>query len=198
MIKPAPLARLTVLALLIGVASPAQAISLALTPGTQSVEGNGTVVVDLGISGLGDGVPPSLGGFNIDIAFDPEIVFLMGAELIAPLGGSAQFAFSVVGGASVAHVNLVALTSLTPAELDELQADAFTLARMTFSALEQAGTSPLVLGNVSLTNASGGALPLDSTSDAEIVVTPEPAASIAVGLGLVALAFRRLAGVTHP
>jgi PEP-CTERM motif len=187
--KPASLARLCTLALLIGVAPAAHAVSLTFSPSLQTVALGDPVSVDLRVSGLGAGVPPSLSGFDVDVSFDSSILVLVGAQLIAPLGSSAQFSFDVQSTASGAVVNLFALSTLSAAELDALQGDEFTLATLTFATLAM-GTSALVLGDVALTDGSGDPLPLDAGFNGQITV-PEPATSIGVGLGLFAFALLR-------
>lgn len=193
-LKAASLTRLVALALLIGVAPAAHAVELIFSPGAQVVSLGDPVSVDLLVSGLGDGVPPSLGGFDVDISFDPSILVLTGASLIAPLGGSAQFEFNVQVTASGVVVNLFALSFLSPEDLDALQPGEFTLATLTFGTLAS-GTSSLVIENAILSDAAGGALPIDSAPNGSVTV-PEPATSIGVALGLAALGLlrRRLHG----
>jgi hypothetical protein len=188
-IKAAALSRLVALAFLIGVAPAAHAVTLVLSPSTQSVGVGNSVSVDILISGLGDGVAPSLGGFDLEVSFDPSILVLTGATLNAPLGASAQFSFEVQSTATGAVASLFALSALSGPELDALQGDEFNVATLVFSTLAP-GTSALVFGNVVLTNSVGGSLPLDVAFNGEIVV-PEPSTSIGVGLGLAALALVR-------
>ncbi|MGH9886543.1 MAG: cohesin domain-containing protein [bacterium] len=176
-------------ALLLLVAPAAHAVTLVVTPSSQDAGVGTSVSVDVLVSGLVAGAPPSLGGFDLDIAFDPSILVLIGASLNAPLGGNAQFDFEVQGTASGAVVNLFALSSLSDPELEALQGDEFTIATLIFNTLAP-GTSPLTLGNIVLTNGAGGSLPLQVAFNGEIVV-PEPGTAIAVGLGLAALALVR-------
>jgi hypothetical protein len=184
-------ARLSLLALLICAAPAAHAISLSISPSSQSVGAGTSVSVDVLVTGLGNGVPPSLGGFDLDIAFDPSILVLTGASLNAPLGASAQFHFSVGATASGAVANLFALSSLSGLELDAMQGAEFTIATLVFSTLAP-GTSALTLGNVALKDGAGAPLVVDASFNGQIQVVPEPATSLGVGLGFVALALLRV------
>jgi len=76
-----PIANLAYLVLLLG-AAPAQAILLAFTPSSQTVVSGSTASVSLSIAGL-DGAT-ALGGFDLDLSFNPAILSLLGMSFGDP------------------------------------------------------------------------------------------------------------------
>jgi hypothetical protein len=51
---------------------PVEAVSLSLSPASQTVIGGQTASVDVGISGIGP--PPSVGAFDLSVSFDPALL----------------------------------------------------------------------------------------------------------------------------
>ena len=113
--------------------------------------------VDVGvvITELGDGGAPSLGGFNIDIGYDPTIIDFTGYVLGPYLGdislGQAQDLSSGEYSSGVINIYelsfllgnaLVDLYGWGPPYLDDIQPSSFTLATLTFDTLSL-GSSPL-------------------------------------------------------
>lgn len=150
---------LVVLALVVfGGLSRADAITLSLDPVTQDAGVGSLVNVAVVISGLTAAGPPSLGAFDISIGFAPGILgtpaAVFGDQLdVGGFGSVTIVDTSVPGAVSIAEVSLD-----TPAALNTLQADSFTLATLTFFAIG-AGTTPLSLAlNAPLADAEGAAL----------------------------------------
>lgn len=184
--------RLTFTALLLA-ALPLHAITVSLNPATQTVTAGSSVDVALVISGLGSGAAPSLGTFDLDLSFNSSILSFTGAVFGDPglgdqldvLGLGSIFAATPGAGS----VNLFELSFDAAADLDALQADSFTLATLSFSALS-AGTSPLGITLNALGDANGDPLTAD-LADGSINVNannnagsvPEPATWLLLGLG---------------
>jgi hypothetical protein len=154
----------------------AGAVSLALVTASPDVLPGDSVVVDVVVSDLIAGRAPSLGSFDLDVAFDAPVLGYLDADFGLLLGdpalGEAITVSGLVGGA----VDLFELSLLEPAELDALQPAGFVLATLSFRA-QTPGVSVLSFAQASLGNAFGQALPLDGAGSLTIRV-PEPGSAL--------------------
>jgi len=136
--------------------------------------------VDVIISDLGNGSPPSLGAYDLDIGFDPAIVSPMTVTFGNLLGDPGMPSETVTSFSfSPGSVDLGQESFLTPTRLDGLQSDSFTLATITFKALA-VGTSPLTYQNSVAFDAFGDPL-ASNTEEGSVTVVPEPT-NFALGL----------------
>ncbi|UCG31918.1 MAG: hypothetical protein JSU68_09655 [Phycisphaerales bacterium] len=165
-------------------------ISIIIVPASQQVGLGESVTVDLIISGLTDYGAPSLGVFDLDLAFDPSILSLDSVVFGDPLLGD-QLDLSGFGSITMFDdsapgvLNLFELSLDPAAILDTLQAGSFNLLSLTFNPL---GIGASLLG-LSL-NALGDSLgsPLAATlGGASIAVVPAPAAVALGAAGLLCL-----------
>lgn len=162
----------------------AGAISIGLSPAL--VTGTVGVAFDLDVvvSGLGDGVAPSLGSFDLDITFDPALLAFNSSSLVGALGaGSLQSSGAAAGVLDLAEVSL-----LSPAELDALQTDSFVLATLRFTPIAE-GTSSLGFSQAIAGDGFGAPLQV-TTGGARVVaegVIPEPSALLLFALGALAV-----------
>jgi hypothetical protein len=177
-------AKLTVLALAGVVFSGlgANAATLDFVPSSSAPTVGTPVDIALRISGLGAGVAPSLGTYDITLAFDPVILgfksFTFGDPTLGDQldwsgsGTAAGFDGSVAGSLNVYEVSF-ALAS----DLDTLQAAQFILGTVSFDTLST-GTSSLGIGSYLLGDAVGQNLVADLLGSASITVrqpgTPVP------------------------
>jgi hypothetical protein len=171
-------------------AGPASAITLSFAPSQQTLGLNQTTTVDLQISGLGNGVAPSLGAYDINLTFDPAIVALVGAPVFGNglnVLGLGSFNGYATATASV-EVWDISLDSV--ADLNSLQADAFTLATLSFQAVGY-GTGALGIDVIQLGDAAGAPLSYQSAAGAITVPAAEPPAVAVFALSLAALALSR-------
>jgi hypothetical protein len=140
----------------------------------------GTAAVDVLLSGLPAGDPPSVGSFDLDVSYDPLVVTPVALEFgpwlgQAGLGEALEFSFDLGGLIDFGSVSL-----LTGAELDALQPGEFALARITFLGLAP-GTSVLGFEQILIDDAGGLKLPVEGTGGS-VTVTPEPATLLMVAL----------------
>jgi hypothetical protein len=183
--------------LLISEITSLQAAVIGFQPSSSVVPAGSTVQIELAISGLGLGTAPSLGVFDLDVTYDPSILSFdavafgdpgLGDEL--DLGGFG----SVTGFDSSAPgvINHFELSLDTPADLDNLQADAFTLSVFSFTALAP-GFSSLDIVINALGDSLGDPLSASVLSGGVTAITtvPEaPGGEWALALGAIFLGTR--------
>lgn len=176
----------------------ANASVIGVSPTTQTVALGDTVGVEIDISGLGTNAAPSISIFDLDLAFDPALLLyssasfgdpVLGDQLDLFVGFSDAFATDLGGGV----VNFYELSYDFPFDLEDFQADAFTMVTVNFDTLA-AGTSALTLTLNTLGDAFGD--PLDATLESGSVTVepasvPEPVTSSLLAFGLLGLAIGR-------
>lgn len=178
------IANLACLVLLLGTA-PAQAIILAVTPSSQTVATGSPTAVGLSIAGLGEAA--SLGGFDLDLSFNPSILSLREVYFGDPglLGDQLDLAHSGAVICSPGHdtspscpadlaggmINLLELSLDAAGALNAFQADSFILATFLFDTLSP-GQSVLSVNRLVLADAFGGRLIADIQSGHITVAAP--------------------------
>jgi len=165
------LKHLTIGIVALGAISQAQAVvSLSLEPVLQSIGVGGPASVNLVISGLGNLASPSLGGFDIDLSYDPGVVFASSLTFgtLLDLGSSGSFRGSDISTPGLVHLDEVSFESAD--DLNAAQPDSFTLATLDFTGVGP-GLSPLIFGNVSLSDESGTTILGFAINTAAIEVT---------------------------
>ena len=175
-------------------ATMSQAVTLSFDPISQDVLLGNPVDVELTISGLGNYSPDSLSTFDLNIGFDPAILDFSSVSYGDPVLGD-QLDLLGVGfpiittTPSVGSVNLFELSFNTVDELNNSQADSFTLTTLTFDTLFL-GTSSLDISVNTLGDANGNQLTY-SLESGSINVIPEPATILLLSSGLAGLGFLR-------
>jgi len=167
----------TLAVLIVASGSASAAIILTPTPNTQTIVAGGLTTIDVRIDGLGAGIAPSLGVYDIDVMFDPFVLSFVSATFGDGVLGNQLDLFGLGNVSfltpSTGMVNLFELSLDTPADLNALQADAFVLASLSFSGLA-VGTSSIGLSANALGDAEGAPLAA-SLSTGSVVVTPSTA-----------------------
>ena len=150
-------------------AATAEAITLSLNPSSTNPSVGSTLMVDVDISGLGSGTAPSLGAYDLDIGFDTGVLSLLGAPVF---GNQLDLGFGsltdFIPGSGTINLSEVSL-AFDPADLDDNQADSFTLATLSFDVIGP-GTSLLTLGIIDLGDANGD--PLTASIQNASITTP--------------------------
>jgi hypothetical protein len=163
-------------------------VILSINPLSQTVSLGSQASFDVDISGLGGGT--ALGTYDINLGFDSTLLSydntVFGNQVDISGLGDIQ---SVTPGTGTVEVFELSLDS--PAELNSLQAPAFTLATLTFGTLAVGVSSPITLSVNALGDAYGnlitaalqdGAISVTSTS-----TVPEPKTTVLICLGSLAV-----------
>jgi hypothetical protein len=167
-------------------ASPTLAITVDFVPSTQSVGVGQPVAVDVVISGLTAGAPPSVGAFDLDVSFNAGILSPTGVTFGPFLGDPALLEALTSVAVTPGLVDFAEVSLLLPAELDALQPASFSLATLSFDAL-MAGTSPLTFSQVAIADAFGATLTASVSSGSINVVVPEPGTLLLLGAAITGL-----------
>ncbi len=187
--------------LLIGLVNQAGAVTLSLSPASQTAANNDTVFLDLVVSGLGNFAPDSLGAFDVDIGYDTTVLSFQSYSLGALLGddglGEALDVSlgDLFGSVNIAELSLLDADPLSGPSfigpyLDDIQPGSFTLATLTFrvDALAPGSSTVVSIDTVyAVGDGFGSALTLDGTSNAIINAVPVPAAVWLFGSGVIGL-----------
>lgn len=175
------------------VAARADALTISMDPAASIVGLGGSVDIALNVSGLGDLSAPSLGVYDIDVAWDASVVQLDAVSFGDPLLGN-QLDLSSFGtiasvGLGAGTVSLFELSLDAPSTLDSLQAGSFTIATLTFQLIDVAATNitPTV---VQVGDAFGRPLQIESVTGAVVSAIPEPSAAVLWMAGLLAVRSR--------
>jgi hypothetical protein len=181
--------------------SAAQAALIELVPSSSTVNLSDLFDFELQISGLGDGVAPSVGTYDINIFFDSSILQsnavtfgdpLLGNQLDIFGFGSIQSVTPIAGG-----LNLFELSLDLASDLDDFQAPAFTLATLTFQAIG-VGVSAVTPDVLALGDALGEPLEFQAAGPSVTVIPdtqqiPEPNVTMLVFAAIVTMCgFRRV------
>ena len=162
------------LLLSLGLAPAADAFTLSVVPQASTVGVGGTVSVDVVASDLVGGAAPSLGAYDLNLAFDPSVLSF--GSISFGTGLSVTGVESIQGSdLSAGVINPFEVSFEDTADLNSLQADAFTLFTITFNAAS-AGTSLLSLSVNDLASADTFTpLVADVLNGASVTVAGAPA-----------------------
>lgn len=165
------------------------AIEFVPTP-ARSVVG-GSLSIDVVISGLGAGVPPSVSAFDLTVEFDDNILNATGVAFGALLGDPTTLEAITSFAISPGSLNFAEVSLLPPSALDALQPANFLLATLTFQAVGPGmstlrfvpGTVPGVPG-LDISDAFGSLLDTTASDGVVDVTVPEPTAVVLIPAGI--------------
>lgn len=173
------------------------ASTLQFTPTAQQVSPGSSVDVAITVSGLGNGGPPSLSVFDIDVLFDASILDFSTVAFGDPILGDQLDIYGLGSLTSVTDlggspVNLFELSLDLPWELDDTQSDSFTLATLTFEAMA-IGTSSLDIAVNAFGDSWGDPLEV-FVEEGLVSVIPAPGALFMASMGIVIVSRLRRRG----
>ena len=157
-----------------------------------------TTEIELLVSGLGDGVAPSLGAWIIDITYDSAVFSIGDTDVTfgTSLGDPDLDTFASVDASTAGIVLLDQTSFLLPADLVALQSSSFTLATLRFTGLAPGtGVFGFSFTDLADENVPSNAIALDGTLGTTMAVVsseiPEPATVTLLGLSLLGMAVVR-------
>jgi hypothetical protein len=153
---------------------------LFFNPAAPTVAEGDVFDIELWVSGLGDGVHPSLGGFDIELSFDDSILSFQSLQFGNYLSDSIGSTQSHSSGPGL--VALTEVSMLSNAELDTLQPAAFSLATLQFAVIQLA-MSTIGFQKWDLSDGEGYSLTAELTP-ATIHAVPVPSALILMASAL--------------
>lgn len=140
----------------------AQAVSLGFNPITQNVSVGNQFEVDITVSDLGNFQAPSVSTFDLDVTFNSSVIAFNNVTFGDPiLGKQLDVLFGSFTGVTSGsgNTNIFELSFDFPEVLDSFQPGNFTLATLTFDAIEE-GNSKLELEVNALGDALGVSIPV--------------------------------------
>lgn len=163
----------------LGLAANASALTLSIEPVAVSAVPGTTVTLNLVISGLGDMIAPSLGAFDIDLAFDSSLLTFSDYLLGDGLGSvdaleAVDVSFGLTGPGAL---NLAEVSILGAAALDNMQGPAFILASIDFlvGAIGVGETTVVTFGAMAqLADGIGDLIAIDVLTDTTLTGAPVP------------------------
>jgi hypothetical protein len=172
----------------------ASAVSLDLLPASQTVAIGDSPTVDLFVSGLTAGGPPSVDWFDIDIGFgDPGNTLTFDSLEFGPFLGDPSDSTQTTASFTLfaGFVGVAEDSLLAPAGLHALQPSEFSLATLTFIG-SNVGSTTIVGDLYVLKDTAGNKLihefgPVGSAF-VNVVPVHEPTTILLVGCGLIGLA----------
>jgi hypothetical protein len=179
--------------------APAQAVTVSVSPASQTIGVGGPATVNIIVSGL----TQALGGFSFLLGFNDTILSSVGFTP-NPDNKMGAVPLDLSGGFTGGSLDVfyVADAAANEAALAAAQGASFTLATVSFTGLA-AGLSPLTLTGVALSNFTGGAtIPGVVVENGDICVVaagtaggcakvPEPGTLVLLTLGMLGMGLTR-------
>ena len=169
--------------LMLCAASTSHALLISVDPLDQVIATGDKAYFDINISGLGDGLAPSVGAYDIDIGFNADILTFHSVSFGTGLDVSSFGSFQDITS-NTGNVNLLEVAFAPEVFLDSLQPHSFTLATLVFDTIAT-GISLLTIDINSISDASGL---IDLTSAMQTIngsiEVPEPPSLLILIFGL--------------
>lgn len=171
------------------------ATAVSVSPASQTLPVGSPAQIQIAIAGLGLDSAPSLGAYDLNIAFNPAILSFTGLTFGDPthgdqlnLSGAGTVSDFLILSPGVLEFFEISLDS--PSVLDTQQLDHFVLATLQFSTLAP-GTSALTPSLNSAGDSSGAPLtPSLAAGRINVSQTPEPGTmgllALAIGIAIIA------------
>lgn len=174
-------------------------VLLRFVPQAEVIAPGTTTPVELEVSGLGVDSSPSLGAFDLNVAFNPAVVSFTGLTFGDPLLGDqlslsgvptiSDYSFSAAGLLELFSISLDSATVL-----DTKQAGQFILATLRFQAIAP-GSTALTLSVNSVSDSQGSPLSVAlQTGSIAVTSVPEPSLIWLLPPALACVAWRRSGG----
>jgi PEP-CTERM motif len=173
------------------------AVVIDLIANSHQVDIGSSLALQVRIAGLATAAAPSLGGYDMDLHYDPllfEIVDIVWGDSIKgnqlDINGLGSLQLSNLSVAGL--LNMVELSFDAPSDLEAQQADTFNLFSVVFSAIGK-GTGVFSGNFHALSDGYGDSIFVDTINTLEVKTTsvPEPSGLLIMCIGLIALGLSR-------
>lgn len=179
--------------------SKAFAIDMSLS--SPSTNLGSKVDVELDISGLGNGTAPSVGAYDVNVTFDPNVVSFDSVAF------GNQLDFSSFGflqsfddtNAATGTLNLAEVSLESEPDLNSLQAEDFSLATITFDTVNVGSSNVAVSlnGATGLGDAAGDPLTVDNFNSGSVTVNSAVPVPFGVSTNMAIVILSGVCGVNY-
>ena len=170
----------------------AQAITISVSPVLQEVQAGGSLTVLVNAAGVAAGSAPSIGVYDFDLKYDGSLLAFRDATFGDQLDLFGLGSDTAADGRGPGVINLFELSFDSVVDLDDRQADSFTLVSLRFDILA-VGTSGLTLHVNALGDALGDPLGANVVNGAVQILSAVP---VPGAFGLFALGALVLGGTS--
>lgn len=128
---------------------PVNGVTLDLLPETEDISIGESIIIDVQISELGNGVSPSVGGFSLEVNYDPEVLTFNNLTL-SDLLNISDPGFQSIDSSSPGSLLFGNVSLDFTEDLDAAQPDSFSLANIEFIGSEIGTNSPVSLNIIEI------------------------------------------------
>lgn len=162
---------------------PVNGVTLDLLPETEDISIGESIIIDVQISELGNGVSPSVGGFSLEVNYDPEVLTFNNLTL-SDLLNISDPGFQSIDSSSPGSLLFGNVSLDFTEDLDAAQPDSFSLANIEFIGSEIGTNSPVSLNIIEIVDENFNEFDPITQNDAIVTVNSATTQVSEKGLGV--------------